>query len=179
MKRRGADWETIKYEYITSGLTLRELSDRHGVSLKSIGLKASAEDWKSERDAHLVKVSRKAVQKAVAKAGEKHAVEMAGWQSKVTTAANKALDGLLAQSEQVKEYPPSMAQAWLAALDKAMKIIREMDGYIPPTDQAKIDLARAELEIKKEEHARLMAEASSTREPITITLDGDMEKYSK
>ena len=179
------NWGTIAEDYLSSQLTLRDLSEKYGVALSKIGAKASEEGWKAKRLAFQKKRAEQYNKQAEA-VREQTKVEpikeeppAVPWQSMVTKAARTALEGLLSQSEQVKEYPPSMAQAWLAALDKAMKIAREMDGYISPADMAKIEVAKAELEIKKEEHARLMAEASSTREPITITLDGDMEKYSK
>lgn len=178
------NWGTIAEDYMSSRVSLRDLSEKYGVALSKIGAKASEEGWKAKRLAfqknraeqyHKHTQAVREEPRAEAK-GESPAVP---WQSMVTKATRTAIEGLLSQAEQVKDYPPSMAQAWLAALDKAMKIAREMDGYISPADMAKIEVAKAELEIKKEEHARLMAEASSSKEPVTVTMDDSMERYNK
>jgi len=51
------NWTAIKEEYITTDATLRELSDKHGVSLRQLGRRSKAEDWVEARREHVHRMS--------------------------------------------------------------------------------------------------------------------------
>lgn len=61
-----ADWVSIKAEYISTGISLRDLAKKHGVSFSSLGKKSSREHWKDERTETGNKVETKVKQKLVA-----------------------------------------------------------------------------------------------------------------
>lgn len=60
-----ADWLAIKAEYISTGISLRDLAEKHGVSFSSLGKKAMRERWKDERTETGNKVATKVKQKIV------------------------------------------------------------------------------------------------------------------
>ena len=44
-----ADWAKIKAEYMTTGISYRDLAKKYGVHYTTIGKKASEEDWPTQR----------------------------------------------------------------------------------------------------------------------------------
>ena len=58
-----ADWQTIKTEYITTDISLRQLAEKHGVSESTIFKKCSKEQWEALRKQHGSRVEAKILQK--------------------------------------------------------------------------------------------------------------------
>lgn len=44
------DWTQIKTEYVTGQVSLRDLAQKHGVSLGAIGTHCASENWDAERE---------------------------------------------------------------------------------------------------------------------------------
>lgn len=172
------DWVKMAHEYVTTKATIRDIAEKYGVSLKTVGKRASADGWAEKRDEYRHKVAKNAVLISETEA-KKDARKVAGWQDQVNKACDNAIQALLAQSDEAQKLPPTQLQAWLKALDTAMRIRREMAGYISPADLAKIEIAKKDLKIRQEEHERNMALNAESKEPITITIDDEMEKYAK
>lgn len=59
------DWENIKTEYITTGISLRKLAEKHGVNFNTLGSHANRGGWKKAKDKHKHKVQTKVAQKIV------------------------------------------------------------------------------------------------------------------
>lgn len=173
MKKK-TDWTRICQEYVTSNLSIRDIAEKFRLSIKTVGLKASAERWAEKRAEF-----RQTLSETVDTKIEKEAEHIVGWQTQVNQACENAIRALLAQSDEAQKLPPKQLQAWLKALDTAMRIRREMAGYISPADLAKIEIAKKDLKIRQEEHERNMALNAESKEPITITIDDEMEKYAK
>lgn len=172
MKRGSIDWARMRHDYIVSEETIKEMSVRTGVSVKSIGLRASAEGWVKQRQDY-----RDALAKGVTEEIRKEEVNrIRGWQTKVIEATDLTLEALLEKSYKAKDYPPTMMQAHIKSIEIAMKIAREMNGYISPVDQKKLDLLEQEFELKKKEFER---NAEFAREPIVVSIEGGAERYSK
>lgn len=62
------DWNAIKTEYITTTISYRKLSEKHGVSFSTLQQRARKEKWAEAKRKHNDKVVMKSVKKAETKA---------------------------------------------------------------------------------------------------------------
>ena len=66
------DWVKIKTEYVTTGISQRELANKYNLSLSGISKKAKAEGWVKKRESYqnrrAAKVERKVIERDVSKA---------------------------------------------------------------------------------------------------------------
>ena len=63
------DWQAIRAEYISGGISQRKLADKHGINADSLMQKANREGWKKDRD--------KAISKGIARIQQKSAEAIA------------------------------------------------------------------------------------------------------
>ncbi len=65
------DWVKIRTEYVTTGISQRELANKYNLSLSGISKKAKAEDWVKKREIYqnrrATKVERKVIERDVEK----------------------------------------------------------------------------------------------------------------
>lgn len=65
------DWVKIRTEYVTTGISQRELSNKYNLSLSGISKRAKAEDWVKKRESYqnrrATKVERKVIERDVEK----------------------------------------------------------------------------------------------------------------
>lgn len=61
------DWKAIKTEYITTGISLRELAKKHGIGMSAVSNHSKAEGWVAQREKHQNKCVARSIQKAEAK----------------------------------------------------------------------------------------------------------------
>lgn len=174
-KKEIFDWTKIAKDYITSEKSIQDISDKYGISHKTVGVRAKREQWTRQREEYRRNLSCRVNERAIREQSD----QIIKWQDQVNKACDNAIKALLAQSDEAQKLPPTQLQAWLKALETAMRIRREMAGYISPADLAKIEIAKKDLEIRQEEHERNMALNAESKEPITITIDDEMEKYAK
>jgi len=52
------DWAAIRAEYVTGKISLRQLAEKHKVSLSNLSIHAAREDWVEERDREREKMNR-------------------------------------------------------------------------------------------------------------------------
>jgi len=69
--RVGADWTKIKTDYITTKKSMRQLAQEHGVSLSTLGKRASREGWAKRREHHDNKVAAKVEEKRAGRKADK------------------------------------------------------------------------------------------------------------
>lgn len=65
------DWVKIRTEYVTTGISQRELANKYNLSLSGISKRAKAEDWVKKRESYqnrrATKVERKVIERDVEK----------------------------------------------------------------------------------------------------------------
>jgi len=59
-----ADWNKIRREYITTGASYRDLSEKYGISKSLIAKRSRAEEWVKKRGQYVDRVDAKVAQKA-------------------------------------------------------------------------------------------------------------------
>ena len=153
------DWKSIRLEYIAGEISYRKLAEKHGVSFSTLKEVARREKWTDLRKS----AQHKADTKFAEKIGEKQAVRSA----KIMDVADKLLDKI---SETIDSMDVVDSQS-LKHFTSALKDLKDIKGI-----KSDIDLREQEARISK-----LQKEAQEEKEDneIKVTMDGDLDEYSK
>ena len=99
MPRSKYDWDKLRTEYITSDLSLKDISDKYGVSQRLVNTKSSEQGWVDQRKKYNAKVVEKAVNKVAAKRANQLAKELA-----IADNISNVLKKALEDAEQFNRY---------------------------------------------------------------------------
>ena len=99
MPRSKYDWDKLRTEYITSDLSLKDISEKYGVSQRLVNTKSAEQGWVEQRKKYNAKVVEKAVNKVAAKRANQLAKELA-IADNISNVLKKALD----DAEQFNRY---------------------------------------------------------------------------
>ena len=99
MTRPTYDWDKIRTEYITSDLSLKDISDKYGVQQRLVNTKSAEQGWVDQRKKYNAKVVEKAVNKVATKRANQLAKELA-IADNISNVLKKALD----DAEQFNRY---------------------------------------------------------------------------
>lgn len=156
------DWEKIKSDYLTGNMSLRELAEKHGVSLSTLGTRAAKEEWTEKRQHHRNKV--------VAKTEEKRAGRKAEKILRLQEAADRMqqhIDKVLEDEEQFHRYLVSFGtkevlhkkadtkaiRDMTAALKDLTDIIRDVYGIAGMDLKHRMKMDKEKLKLEKEKAA--------------------------
>lgn len=153
-----ADWAKIRAEYITTGISYRDLAKKYGVNYTTIGKKAAKEDWPTQRQQQTNKTLT-ATLTAVTSDSVNRAVRL-----------SSAADLLLTKIEQGIASAPIVTATAAKNYSDALKNIKD------------IHMIRTEEDIE-EQKARIAklhreAEKSDQSSCITVKLEG-MDGYGE
>lgn len=162
------DWDAIKQEYISTNISQRELAEKYGVSVSSLGKKCASEGWSGLRKKFRKKVEKKTMEKI----SRKKACELA----KIGDCADKLVrlidDSLndtatvrqtivkIVPSEddedeaEVEEYclqklDTKYLRQMTAAMKDLMEILRDVYGKPNTVERANMKNARERVEIER------------------------------
>ena len=99
MTRPTYDWDKIRTEYITSDLSLKDISEKYGVQQRLVNTKSAEQGWVNQRKKYNAKVVEKAVNKVATKRANQLAKELA-IADNISNVLKKALD----DAEQFNRY---------------------------------------------------------------------------
>lgn len=99
MPRSKYDWDKLRTEYITSDLSLKDISDKYGVSQRLVNTKSAEQGWVDQRKEYNAKVVEKAVNKVAAKRANQLAKELA-----IADNISNVLKKALEDAEQFNRY---------------------------------------------------------------------------
>ena len=99
MPRSKYDWDKLRTEYITSDLSLKDISDKYGVSQRLVNTKSSEQGWVDQRKEYNAKVVEKAVNKVAAKRANQLAKELT-----IADNISNVLKKALEDAEQFNRY---------------------------------------------------------------------------
>ena len=157
-----ADWQAIKTEYITTDTSYRKLAQKYGVSHVQIGNVGKQENWVELRRQHL--------DKTLAKTMDTISNKQVGRAAKLISVADLLLDKV---KSLVEGSPELLANTQsIKNLSGVLKDIKEIQMI-----RSDADLREQEARIKK-----LQKEAKDedlANKEIKVTIDGDVEGYSK
>lgn len=160
MDRSEIDWSAIKTEYITDeSSSYRKLAQKYGVSYTSIGAKARQEGWAEDRERFINETLSKTV-----KIIEKDRVKRL---TRIHSITDKALDKL---EHALDNIDPLDTQGFRQII-ASIKDIKEIQML-----KSETDLREQEARIRNLEK---QAEAEEQSNDIRVTIEGDLEVYSK
>ena len=99
MTRPTYDWDKIRKEYITSDLSLKDISEKYGVQQRLVNTKSAEQGWVDQRKKYNAKVVEKAVNKVATKRANQLAKEL-DIADNISNVLKKALD----DAEQFNRY---------------------------------------------------------------------------
>lgn len=171
----GADWTKIKTDYITTKKSMRELAQEYGVSLSTLGKRASREGWAKRREHHENKVA--------AKVEEKRAGRKADKILKLQLAADRLeahINRVLEDEEQFHRHLVSFGTKEIQHKKADTKAIRDMvaavkdltevmrDVYGIPNVEAKHSMKMAKEKLKLEKARAAMGERDAEHTGIAL-----------
>lgn len=151
------DWKRIKAQYVAGGVSLRELSEKHGVSFSTIQKKSMEEKWSDLRKKQGRKTEEKLIE-AVSNQEVKKAVDIID-----------VADKLLEKASELMEMP--LTTQSFKQLTSALKDLKEIKGY-----KSDADIREQEARIKKLEQ-ELNADNKDTT--VIVRIDDDANKWNK
>ena len=146
-------WEKIKYEYITTGISMRGIEKKYGIPFNRVKTKVDNEKWNDEREECQTKIK----QKSVDLIATHHAKE----QTKAFLVANKLLEKIERSVDAVEDGDTGA----IKQLTGAIKDLKEIGVF-----RADLDRAEQMARIKK---LQKEAEEEQTDMDVTITFKGD------
>ena len=156
-----ADWSKIKTEYITTDTSYRKLAQKYGLNQATIAQKAKAEDWVGKRKQQASTTQAKILEKDIAKKVDR---------------ATKLLDVSDLLLEKVRELISSDDKIYLDTQG-----MRHLSGVLK--DLKEIQMIRSDADLREQEAriAKLQKEAQVEEidKEIKVTIEGDLEVYSK
>lgn len=152
------DWKRIKAEYIAGGTSYRKLAEKYGVSPTTLTKVAGREGWVEARQQADIKKTSKIVD-AVSDKEAKKAVDIIDVADKLLEKASELMETMVVDTQSFKQ------------LTSALKDLKDIKGY-----KSAIDLKEQEARIRNLEK---QAEAEDKDREIKVTIEGNLEKYSK
>ena len=152
------DWKQIKAEYIAGGTSYRKLAEKYGVSFSTLRKVAAKEQWTELRNKRRTKADTKIIDSLSDKEARKA--------NKIIDVADKLLDKISEMMDTVVTDTQSIKH-----LTSALKDLKEIKGIKSAADMKEQEARIAKLQ--KE------AEAEQNDNEVKVTIECDLEKYSK
>lgn len=96
----GIDWVKIKTEYVTTGISQRELANKYNLSLSGISKRAKAEEWVKRRQSYQNRRASKVERKVIERDAEKMLTQM----ERLSKATDRLLEKVEIAIEQLDRY---------------------------------------------------------------------------
>lgn len=153
-------WEKIKYEYVTTDISMRGIQKKYGIPFNRIKTKVDNENWNAEREEYKTKIK----QKSIDLLAEHNAEEC----TRAFRIANKVMDKLEECVDNI-DVTDDYAMKNLKSITSAIKDLKEIGIFRSTLDQAEQEARIRKLQKDAEEDQK-----DST---ITVVFEGDMESY--
>lgn len=146
------DWKRIKAQYVAGGVSLRELSEKHGVSFSTIQKRSMEEKWSELRKNQGRKMEEKLIE-AVSDIETKKAVDIID-----------VADKLLEKASELMEMP--LTTQSFKQLTSALKDLKEIKGYKSDADirEQEARIKKLEQEVNAEQHTKVEVVFSTEEE---------------
>lgn len=175
------DWEAIRTEYVTTGATIRDLATKYNAGKSVIQRRMIAEGWGEQRDKFLAKTAKHR-EKVVAEQTESVAIIKAKQEARGLSAIAKNMEKEVERVSTMLEDRSMSAQNrynLMRCLEIANKLYKDSMGIISKAEADRLEMARAELKMKQEEHAKFMSESNQGTEPIQVEFKDDIKEFSE
>lgn len=181
MRTTKYDWNAIRNEYVAQGASVRDLANKYGAAKSAIQKKCDKEGWTEEREKVLAKAAKQrdvlAEKRAVITALKKAKTEGKGFDAIADTMV-KEVERVSTMLED-KGMSSQNRYNLMRCLEIANKLYKDSMGIISKAEADRLEMARAELKMKQEEHEKNMAERTIGSEPIKVIFSTEIEGDSE
>lgn len=158
------DWQKVKADYISGGISYRKLAEKHGVSFNTLKTRAIEEQWYKLRQQKEHKTTTKIVE-TLSDKDTKNAVNLIDIADKLLKKIENAVDNfdmneLFADRSALKQ------------ITGALKDLKDIKGI-------KTDADMREQEARIRNLEKQIEGESGADKHVTVILNGDLDKYSK
>lgn len=198
--RQNYDWDALKTEYVTTKISLREMSAKHGISYRTVAKRSKRDDWVESRKKHFAKVTSKALSKVASKQSDQLAKELDAIDklSDVITDTLKdadqfrrhlvetmtSVDGVTSKTVEEKVFNKIDTRA-LKDAAQTLKLIEEMKRSIlniqkmdeinrERREQRKLEMEEERLEMQKQQ-----ADLTKPDKSIQVVISGYEDEWSE
>ncbi len=153
------EWTKIKAEYIAGGTSYRKLAEKYEVKLSALRSVAEREKWVELKTQTQHKTNTKIVN------------DISVQNAKIDDTYFRSVDKLMKKAEELIDSTSVWQPTYLKDMATTMKYLKECKGV-----KSDIDLREQEARIRNLEK---QAEAEEKDNEIKVTIESDIEKYSK
>lgn len=181
MRATKYDWNAIRNEYVAQGASVRDLASKYGAAKSAIQKKCDREGWTEEREKVLAKAAKQrdvlAEKRAVITALKKAKTEGKGFDAIADTMVKE----VSRVSAMLEDHSMSTQNRYnlMRCLEIANKLYKDSMGIISKAEADRLEMARAELKMKQEEHEKFMSESNQGTEPIQVEFKDDIKEFSE
>lgn len=164
------DWEALKQEYVTTNISIRQISDKYGIRQRTIADRSSKDGWVEARQEYRTKVASK----VASKVSSQQADDVASLLRKATKVSSLLLDRCLDALERGVGMSGATIEHMANAAKTAESLARMSTGTLTRAESERLALDRERLEMDKTKQ-----EYKKPDNTITIKIEGYEEEWSE
>lgn len=168
--RQRYDWGAIRDRYVTSDISLTELSEEVGIRKRTVAEKCRKEGWVEARHQYRQRVATKTTSKLATKVADKKSDILA----RVLVGADISADKIVEVLTSGKPLKATEMEHYMNCLESIERMARSIQGILTVTQERKLKIEEEKLELEKKK-----AEQHSVDKDITIRIDGFEEEWSE
>lgn len=165
------DWDTISEDYVTSNMTIQDISDKYHVGYKSVAKHCRDDGWVKRREKYRKDVSKETIKRATKKASKERADIL---KSVLTSAANSAEIISCKIADPEEDMTALQLKQYLESLKIIEDMARSIQGILTEPQKRKLKLEEDRLNIEKQK-----VEQKEPDKNINITIQGYEEEWSE
>lgn len=154
-------WEKIKYEYVTTDISMRGIQKKYGIPFNRIKTKVDNENWNADREKCKAQIN----QKSIDLISDHKAEEV----TRAFRIANRAMDKLEECIEQI-DATDEYATKKLKSITSAIKDLKEIGVFRSALDEAEQKARIRKLQKDAEEESKDIS--------INISFEEGMDEYA-
>ena len=166
------DWEKAKAEFLEGGISMRQLAFKYGISANAVQLKAKRDNWARQKERRLLEKRAIEADETIHEIyAKKTDVEY------VATGMEKEIRRCLELMD-AEGVSAQTRYSLIQCVKVAWNLVKDIRGIMSRADTEKLYLAQQELDMRREEHNRLMDREEAKNEPIKVIFGGRITEES-
>ena len=173
MQQYKIDWSKARKDFVVGNMPVREIAEKYGVSTTSVQKRSMRESWMRDRETyHAKQVNEKAdlmIAQVRARGGDIQYIAEGMDEELKRCIKLLGEDGVSAQTR----------YNLIQCVKFAWQVMKDVRGILTRVDLEKLDIARQELQMKREEHKKIMNQDLVKQEPIRVIIGGKRDEDEK
>lgn len=166
MQHYKVDWAKVRIDFVQRGMTVLQCAEKWGVSHTSVGKRCAKDGWVRDREQYERKQTNAKADQIIAQVHARGA-DVTYIAEGMETEVRRCIE-LLGEEGLSTQNRYNLIQC----VKFAYGLIKDIRGLLTRAEMEKLDIARQELQMKQEEHQRLMNQDLIAQEPIKVIIGG-------